>query len=220
MRPFGCNSFDGTHEFMLPPGEYKVTAYASETDTARATITIAPGEKERTVELDMPPSRVAQLIGRPAPELAKINGWKNGGPVTLADLKGKVVLLDFWGHWCGPCVHGMPELMELYDEHKNHGFVVIAVHDDSVESIAEMDEKLAEIRKSIWKGRDLPFLVALDGGGPTPIRGTENTARGATTAAYGITGFPTQVLIGRDGRFAGYYRPKLLAELLAAPVPK
>ena len=139
------------------------------------------------------------MVGRAAPELRKIKDWKNGGPVTLAGLRGKVVLLDFWGSWCGPCKGSMQELMKLHDRFKDKGLVIIAVHDDSVASIAEMDQKLESVRKDIWGGRDLPFLVALDGGGRTRIPGTGEFTRGATNAAYHVVLYPTSYLIGRDG---------------------
>ena len=76
--------------------------------------------------------------------------------------------------------------MALHDQFADQGLVVIAVHDGSVKSIAEMDERIATARQRQWFGRDLPFLVALDGDG-------------ATTAAFGITTFPTSLLIDRDG---------------------
>ena len=151
------------------------------------------------LQIDLRPRPILSMYGHPAPELRSIKGWKNGGPVRLGDLRGKVVLLDFWGYWCGPCVASMPELMKLNDQFKNKGLVIIAVHDDSVDSIAEMDEKLATARQKYWVGRDLPFLVALDGGGETRIKYSAQLERGATTAAYGVTYFPTTFLIGRDG---------------------
>jgi thiol-disulfide isomerase/thioredoxin len=224
-RPFACNSTNGVHEFMVPPGEYRVCCYGRGTYTTFTPLTIAPGDEEKTVETDLPASRLTRITGKPAPELAKIKGWKNGGPVTLADLKGKVVLLDFWGHWCGPCVRAMPELMELHDTYKDKGLVVIAVHDDSVESIKEMDGKLEKIRAEIWNGRDLPFLIALDGGGETLIEGFVEKARGATTAAYGIDTFPTKVLIDRSGRVIGPMRKgndgvEMLKKALDEPASK
>ena len=86
---------------------------------------------------------IAQLIGKPAPELQKIKGWENGGPVKLSDLCGKVVVLisgvTVWALFAGD------ELLEqTYRDFHDKGLEVIAVHDDSVASIAEMDQKLAE----------------------------------------------------------------------------
>jgi hypothetical protein len=57
-------------------------------------------------------------------------------------------------------------------------------------------------------GKDLQFLIALDGGGETQIQGRAAVARGATTAAYGITSFPTQILIDREGNVVGRFRKK------------
>lgn len=215
LRPFACSSENGTHEFMLPPGEYTLNAYGTDTYGVDISVTIKPGDTVKSLSADLPATRLVQMVGQPAPELVKIKGWKNGAPVTLADLRGKVVLLDFWGYWCGPCVHSMPELMKLHDEFHEKGLVIIAVHDDSVGSIAEMDTKLEDIKKSIWAGKDLPFLVALDGGGETPIEGRQGTrARGATTAAYGIDSFPTQILIDRDGKVVGRARKGQVRQML------
>jgi thiol-disulfide isomerase/thioredoxin len=196
-------SSSSEHRFHLPPGEFELTAYGSETYQMKPKLEIKSGDHKKHIEINLPPTRLAQLLGQPAPELTQIKGWKNGGPVKLADLKGKVVILDFWGHWCGPCVYRMPHLMELHDKYADKGLVIIAVHDDSVENIAEMEKHLEKIRKELWKGRDLPFLVALDGGGELPVEGRHAPVKGATTAAYGVQGWPTYVLIDRDGKVQG-----------------
>jgi thiol-disulfide isomerase/thioredoxin len=196
-----ASTFDDSHfEMLLPPGDFGLAARAEDCDSMSRFIRIEPGRRELNLQIDLPPTRLVTMLGKPAPELAQIKAWKNGGPVKLADLRGKVVVLDFWGFWCGPCVSSMPTLMKLHDEFKDRGLVIIAVHDDSVESIAEMDEKLKGVRQELWGGRDLPFLVALDGGGPTRVRGSRMMARGATTAAYGVTKFPTTLLIDADGK--------------------
>ena len=184
----------------MPPGQYKLYAYGTDLEVKEQPFEVGPGQRELELELDLRPTWLARLIGKPAPELSHIKGWKNGNPIRLADLRGQYILLDFWGYWCGPCVEKMPHLMDLHDAFGKHGLVIIAVHDDSVASVAEMDAKLAKSRQKYWGGRDLPFLVALDGGGQTPIEGSQHTARGATTAAYGIPAFPTQVLIAPDGK--------------------
>ena len=131
------------------------------------------------LQLDLPPDQVTSLIGKVAPELRQIKAWKNGAPTTLENLRGKWVLLDFWGYWCGPCVGSMPDLMKLHEEFGDKGLVVIAVHDDSVDSVEELDKNLEATKKGLWKGRDLPFLwrwmVAANY--PLPTRNDASKAR-------------------------------------------
>jgi thiol-disulfide isomerase/thioredoxin len=93
----------------------------------------------------------------PAPELVGVTGWKNGPPVKLADFKGKCVILDFWGYWCGPCVHEMPDLFKLYDKYHELGLEVVGIHIDlgedekePVDSADKLDERLSKIRKNIY----------------------------------------------------------------------
>ena len=64
--------------------------------------------------------------GRALPELA-VSDW-NDEAVTLGSLRGKVVLLDFWGTWCAPCIKGMPFVQELYEKYGDKGVVVLAIH--------------------------------------------------------------------------------------------
>ncbi len=66
------------------------------------------------------------LIGSPAPEFA-VKEWMIGPPTTLADLKGKVTLLEFWATWCKPCEQMFPKLKDLHENHGVRGLVVVAL---------------------------------------------------------------------------------------------
>ena len=64
-----------------------------------------------------------------APPALAVTSWQNtdGKELKLAGLKNKVVVLDFWGVWCGPCRAAMPHLKELYAKHKDDGLIVLGV---------------------------------------------------------------------------------------------
>jgi thiol-disulfide isomerase/thioredoxin len=68
----------------------------------------------------------AALVGKPAPEISG-DFALNGKPVKLADLKGKVVMLDFWAVWCGPCVAIFPHLRDWNKEYKDKGLEIIGL---------------------------------------------------------------------------------------------
>lgn len=66
-----------------------------------------------------------QLIGKPAPAIT-LTGWMNG-EVTPADMKGKVVVVDIWATWCGPCIRSIPHNNELVEKFGEKGLVLIGV---------------------------------------------------------------------------------------------
>lgn len=70
----------------------------------------------------------ALMPGKPAPDL--INKNPKGKEIKLSDLKGKVVLVDFWATWCGPCVASLPHIQELYNKYHDKGFEVFCVADN------------------------------------------------------------------------------------------
>ena len=65
---------------------------------------------------------------RVAPNFVGIDNWLNSAPLNITDLRGKVVLIDFWTYGCYNCVNTLPHVTRLYDTYKDKGFVVVGVH--------------------------------------------------------------------------------------------
>ena len=79
-------------------------------------------------ELDMLNPTPLSLDKKNAPALAGITDWINSQPLTLAQLHGKVVLIDFWTYTCINCIRTLPHVVEWYNTYKKHGFEIIGVH--------------------------------------------------------------------------------------------
>jgi thiol-disulfide isomerase/thioredoxin len=213
---------DNVFEFFLPPGAFVVQAYGADCHRVKKPVSIEAGRHELTLTFDLPPTRFVTLIGQPAPELRDVVGWKNSKPIKLADLRGKYVLLDFWGYWCGPCVQRMPKLFALHDKYAGHGLAIVGVHVDlpnnAVDSPAKLDAKLKAVRKEEWHGRDVPYPVALVPAKRTKYEGaTEETAGALVAVDYGVTGYPTYILIDPEGRVMDQtdFSEEAIAKLLA-----
>jgi thiol-disulfide isomerase/thioredoxin len=139
----------------------------------------------------------------PAPELTGGVAWLNsGGPLTLKnDLKGKVVLLDFWTLCCINCIHIMPDLARLEKKWANE-LVVIGVHSPKFES--EKDTR--SIRKAILRYQIEHPVV--------------NDADHKIWDAYEVDAWPTLVLIDPEGNLVGYTSGEGKYELLDAVIKK
>jgi len=112
---------------------------------------------------------------------------KDGRLINLADFKGKTVLLDFWGSWCGPCRASNPHLKALYTKYKTKGFEIIA--------IAQEQKKILEEARTAW-------LKAIEEDGLTYINilNNESIEKQNLVKDYNIIAFPTKILVSNEGK--------------------
>lgn len=111
---------------------------------------------------------------KPAPTFT-LEGM-DGNPINLADLKGKVVMIDFWSSWCPPCRAEAPALEQAYQEFRGKGveFIGIAIWDDK-----------SQVQK-FMKQNNIQYPIGLDD-------------KGTIAIDYGVTGIPEKYFIDKDG---------------------
>ena len=98
----------------------------AEEDSAKAMLNRASqsmASLERRIETG---KRLKALVGQDAAPL-EVEAWVNGDPLTDSDLKGKVVMLDFWAVWCGPCIATFPHLREWHEKYADKGLEIIGL---------------------------------------------------------------------------------------------
>lgn len=102
-----------------------------------------------------------------------------GTPFRWEDYRGRVVLVDFWATWCGPCRAELPNVKKNYELYHDRGFDVVGINLDNERPAVE--EYLAE--------QPVPWVTLYDG----------SWAENATAAYYGIMGIPLAILVDKDG---------------------
>lgn len=143
--------------------------YEFAVDRYGRSVTLTPLAEKR-------PARAILLAGYPAPEFDFVD--LQGVSRRLVDYRGKVVLLDFWGTWCGPCVASVPGLVAVYEKYRAKGFEIIGIASDDTR------EKLLAFTAE----KRMNWLQTIE------------SDNGPIATLYRITGWPSYFLIGADGR--------------------
>ncbi len=142
-------------------------------------------------------------VGEEAPEI-EMPGI-DGKPMRLSDLRGKVVLLDFWASWCGPCRRANPHVVEIYHKYKDKGFTVFSVSLDGMDNKTrarysgdpkKMEEALKR-SKSRWVDAIKKDKLVWDAHVSELMKWDTPSAK-----AYGVSSIPKTFLIDRDGKIA------------------
>jgi thiol-disulfide isomerase/thioredoxin len=107
----------------------------------------------------------------------------DGRPLRISDWKGKVVLIDYWATWCGPCRKSFPAMQKLYEMYRNNPDVAFAI----VNVWERGDDRVKIVNDYLKNNPSLTFPVYLD-------------KDDSVVSKYGVTGIPTKFFLGKDGR--------------------
>jgi len=125
------------------------------------------------VVLAAAPAVAEGLVGKAAPEITATY-WLNSPALTLQGLRSKIVVVEFWATWCGPCRRSIPHLIELYKKYNPQGVAFIGLTDEPREKVEPFV-------------KELEMIYPVGGGSPS-------------LDAYGVTGIPTAFIVDTAGK--------------------
>lgn len=147
--------------------------------------------------LAFPPTRAPVPLEGPAAPPFSLERLQ-GGTVTLSELRGKIVVIDFWATWCPPCREEMPWLVEMAKRYESRGVVFVAISED---------DPPGQIPLVTAFSREVPGLERF------AVLGNPEIER-----SYGVTSLPTLFVVGREGqvlkRFVGSADESTVVELV------
>jgi thiol-disulfide isomerase/thioredoxin len=143
-------------------------------------------KEQRYGRLLLGSQRRNELIG----DIMALDGYTpEGKPFDEKQLKGKVVLVDFWATWCHPCMDSLPDMSTLYEKYKDEGFTIVGISaDDSAARVASFVQK-----HTLPGGKKIDWHILSD-------QVSINKEEEPISEYYGVDEYPTYFLIGRDGK--------------------
>jgi thiol-disulfide isomerase/thioredoxin len=179
LNSIGFKSDKKYYAHALPYAQYHELTLA-ERPTSIAANDVPDGRSRAAAPAEPKPMPAA---GSEPPAIAATAwfNWTGDKPPTLKGLHGKVVAVEFWATWCGPCVAGIPHLSALHEKYGKEGLVILSLSDQEAKPIEQF-----------IKDKSMKYAV---GAGSQAFR------------EYGITGIPHAYLIGRDGKVLWHGHP-------------
>jgi len=140
-------------------------------------------------------------VGKVAPDIDLPD--PDGKTRKLSDLKGQVVLLDFWASWCGPCRKANPHVVETYHKYKNKGFTVYSVSLDGIDDRTKGRYPADQLPRQM-ENQKLRWIKAIEQDHLAWDSHVSDLKKWDSSAAakYGVRSIPQTFLIGRDGKIA------------------
>lgn len=177
------------HPLQAQPKETPAPKEAPKAAPKDAPKDLAPSEKDwRDAHNPELRDKWNEMESKGAPSLESLTGWMNTSARSWKDLEGKVVLVDFWATWCGPCIGQMPKLKGLHEKYSEKGLVILGVH--SATGADKMEKYVTDEK--------LPWPFAKD-------------EKRTFSQAFAIQFIPCYFLVDKKGtvRVAGANRDKL-----------